>query len=214
MLLKSKIFSILVLILLLISCGNSGNGSCNNSNDTITVPDFVIFITKGKHSGNFLDDPTLSGSTGIERADDFCNKDGNKPDDDTYKALLVDDSNRIAIPQTDWVLQPNTTYYRPDEPFDIKSDDMFTPIGKTTSDAIFNVAYQQLDNPIGMGESVHTGIDSLDDFSSNGYNCNNWSFNSGSVSDGLTSELGGGAFSFGGATCADLSSIYCVKQPQ
>ena len=77
-------------------------------------------------------DPLLSGSNAIEKADSFCNNDPNKPNSSTYKALLVDGITRDAISLTDWVLESNTTYYRPYDNVEI---------GATTNTAIIPVLF-------------------------------------------------------------------------
>lgn len=194
---------------LISGCGGSGSGSESNT----PPPDHIIFETENRHSGDFLNDPTLIGNTGVDRADDFCNKDSNKPDDGTYKAILVDDANRIAVPAINWVLLPNTTYYKP-------SGDSYVEVGTTTPERVFNVAFQPLLNSISAGYWVHTGVYDVNDFTSSGFNCENWSSNTSlNSSQGLSSGLDGAAFngslSWIGYTfsCADLRRLYCVKQP-
>ena len=70
-----------------------------------------IFVTANTHNGGFLADTSLSGTTAIERADAYCASDPNKPDSNTYKAILVDGVHRDALVPLDWVLKPNTAYY-------------------------------------------------------------------------------------------------------
>ncbi len=94
-----------------------------------------IFVSNFSTTGN------LSAVNGIAAADGFCAVDSNKPATGTYKAMIVDDSNRRACTtancsggvseEIDWVLLPNTTYVRA-----MDSAVIFT----TNSDAIFNFA--------------------------------------------------------------------------
>lgn len=72
-----------------------------------------MFVTATTYNANLL---------GIAGADAKCSVDSNKPVTGTYKALLVDDSNRRACTsanctvggiteQIDWVIAPNVSYY-------------------------------------------------------------------------------------------------------
>ena len=91
----------------------------NITNVTVTcVSNLRIFETAATTKGN------LKGSTanGIAGADAFCTSDSNKPSTGTYKALIVDGTNRVACTtancgggageHTDWVLAANKTYVR------------------------------------------------------------------------------------------------------
>ncbi len=57
----------------------------------------IFFVTLATHDGNFGGDTTVSGSNSIKKAYDFCMK--HKPSilTGTYKALLVDNSNRKPL---------------------------------------------------------------------------------------------------------------------
>jgi hypothetical protein len=99
-----------------------------------------IFVSSRGHLSDFIDDRTLRGTTPIGKADDFCNSDPSKPDDRTYKALLVDGVARSAKPALDWPLRANTTYYLP-------HDDLV--IGTTDDHAIFDAEFMPLANAIG-----------------------------------------------------------------
>lgn len=75
--------------------------------------DYDAYVTSASHDGDFANDSTLTGSNAIEKADNFCAI--HKPSGLTgsYKALLVDVTNRSAVPfLTDWVLKPNKYYFR------------------------------------------------------------------------------------------------------
>ncbi len=99
--------------------------------------DVNSFVTTATHTGDFDGDSGLVGGTfnavtgdgnGIDEADNFCmdNIPGTLTGTGTYKALLVDGTNRVACssgscPVTttpsdfiDWVLQANHVYFRSD----------------------------------------------------------------------------------------------------
>jgi len=174
-----------------------------------------IFVSSRGHIADFIDDPNLKGSTGIAKADDFCNADANKPDTGTYKALLVDGVSRDAKTGKDWVLRPNTTYYQ---------SHGNVQIGTTTANAIFDAEYTPLKNPIGATarnvdpdtiDQVWTGIGNNLDFST-GYTCNTWTQASdGSGSRGVSVAINGDAFhAIGDFGCAYFQNfLYCVEQP-
>jgi hypothetical protein len=191
-----------------------GNNYARGFSDEINIPwggedlseGLKIFVTSEDHVADFAGDPTLTGANAIEKADSFCNQDSNKPNDSVYKALLVDGILRDAITLTDWVLQPNTTYYRP-------YDDI--EIGTTTNDEIFTAFYSDLTNSISDSElSVWTGIEGASDFTA-GEDCSNWS--SGSSGIGATGDsdaVDGLAFFSGWWACQGAHNhLYCVEQP-
>jgi hypothetical protein len=168
-----------------------------------------IFITQRQHIADFLHDPLLAGTTAIEKADAFCASDPNRPSTGTYKALLVDGEHRDAPARRDWVLQPDTDYFLPE-------DDVL--IGRTTADAIFAAAFQDLDHAIGHGNGnlqvVWTGLRSATDFSS-GDDCDNWSnfTNDFYAEIGVAGERDAVAFSGGLHGCFTFEySLYCVEQ--
>jgi hypothetical protein len=73
-----------------------------------------LFPTPELHDGNLAGDAALAGTTAIAKADALCERSLGKPDGQAYKALLVDGVTRSAAPSVDWVLRPNTTYFRAD----------------------------------------------------------------------------------------------------
>lgn len=78
--------------------------------------DYYGFVTSSSHNGDFANDTTLFGTNAIEKADSFCNSQ-NPGLPGTYKALLVDGTNRKAndlVPpyKIDWVLKSNKYYFR------------------------------------------------------------------------------------------------------
>ena len=117
-----------------------------NKNNTIF---FAGNNGKG-YNGDLLHQAESMGATslttGIQGADFICNSEAKKPvwhpnipsgESHTYKAIIVDGLNRIACTsnncstgtngQTDWVLQPNTTYL----------SESGSKIGQTNESAIF-----------------------------------------------------------------------------
>jgi hypothetical protein len=206
----------------------TGNGKCSVNLNIVQdpAPDTTgrlkIFVTSQAHIGDFANDPYLTGATGIARADDFCNKDSNKPSDAYYKALLVDGINRDAVKMIDWVLHPNTTYYRSDN---------ITEIGTTTANAIFPSAYADLTNSIqdrtNYDENSHdlylvwTGLANSTDFTAGSssqwsFKCNNWSYEGNLYCGtlGCSYQKDALAFSSGGCYgCSMKVRLYCVEQP-
>jgi len=193
------------------ACGSksSDSGQPEQPNDTTNQKNLKIFVTNETHTGDFANDSNLSGNNGVSRADDFCNRASNKPDSSNYKALLVDGLNRIAIPQTDWILQASTTYYR---------EDSKTVIGATNSNAVFDTSKSSLDNPISDRTTypgVWTGIENVSEFSTNSDHCNQWSSSDinfmGTIGECNTTTS---AFSsFLSHSCNIKEPIYCVEQP-
>jgi hypothetical protein len=197
----------------LFACGGGGgsNSTDNSGGGDIASTGLKIFLTSRVHVGDFANDPTLVGDNAIEKADSFCNRDPNKPNNSYYKALIVDGVNRDAISKIDWVLAPNTTYYRSYNNI---------VIGTTNADAIFTAYWEDLENSIEDYcyscdyENAWTGIDPRF-FSSHNYNCNGWSTDSSSSAIvGYYYAKDGSAF--GNFTvvynCGNRESLYCVEQ--
>ncbi|GIX41258.1 MAG: hypothetical protein KatS3mg129_0991 [Leptospiraceae bacterium] len=87
-----------------------------------------IYVTFNITQGNIGIATTMGFSyciNGIEKADFVCNNDPKKPNNNLYKAMIVDGTNRRAcstpecsggtIEHIDWVFKPNTSYYRADD---------------------------------------------------------------------------------------------------
>jgi len=173
-----------------------------------------IFVTSEGHVGDFANDPYLAGTTAIAKADAFCNQDPYKPSDANYKALLVDGVNGDAVALIDWVLKPNTTYYR-------TFDDIV--IGTTTASAILPAAYSDLTNSINddLGFNgqysfyeVWTGLDNASDFASSSLNCSKWSTSQNtSGSCGSSDQKDWRAFVEAFCSCISKLKLMCVEQP-
>lgn len=198
---------IFAVILILTSCGS-------NDSSPVLSTGLKIFVTTEGHVGDFANDPLLSGSNAIEKADAFCNNDPNKPNNSNYKALLVDGINRDALSLTDWVLAPNTTYYRPYNNIEI---------GQTIGTAIFPVSYQVLTNSISAQRSdvggivltnkTYTGISNTSNYSTDGINCSGWSSTTGLANSGRIYEKNAySIFANELIACEFIAPLYCVEQ--
>lgn len=175
-----------------------------------------IFITNASYNGDLM---TAGGAgSGVEGADSRCNLDANKPiDGATYKALLVDDSNRIACTSNncetlgvaehkDWILNPNTTYIRSAD-----SSIIFT----TNENGIF--VFGNLSSSFGNAgsELTWTGLSSGIRWSTSTRHCNLWtdstSGDEGRV--GSTDQVDFRSLRFGtGEDCNTLRKLICVEQ--
>ncbi|MCC5815450.1 MAG: DUF1554 domain-containing protein [Leptospira sp.] len=143
---------------------------------------------------------TLSGKT---QADALCNDpaDPRKPNTGYYKALLRFTDR--THPSTDWVLKPETTYYRTDRT---------TTIGTTNAASVFNTNFSNAISTLGS-EQTYLGFGSSWTPSAN--NCNDYTDPGGlgggganSHSTVLTTFLGGFT-----APCNFTSyKVICVEQ--
>ena len=207
-------YLLITIILFIVSCGGG------DPEPQILSSGLKIFATTSLHNGGFANDPFLTGANAIEKADSFCNSDAAKPNSAVYKAMLIDGSNREAKTRTDWVLQPNTTYYRAYNNVEIST---------TTEAAIFPILYKDFTNsidPRNFGPPsdrdhpgyVWSGITDLSDYSMTGErSCQNWS----SASDdeqgiyGVINSKGQSAISAVNSStyCGARLRLYCVEQP-
>jgi len=176
-----------------------------------------IFVTSETHDAGLASDTSLIGSNAIEKADYICRTSARKPDNKEYKALLVDGLYRDAPTLKDWVLQPDTTYYR---------NDGVVPIGATNTDAIFALTSQSgqgsdLVNAVddcascGLTDSrVWTGAADAGDFFSFFFsNCGGWSTKVASKGAlGLSTSSDSAAFSTTADDCSSKHAFYCVQQ--
>lgn len=168
-----------------------------------------MFVTTSTYTG-----ATIGGITG---ADAKCASDAAKPATGTYKAFLVDDTNRIACTTANcsggasenknWVLKANTAYTRVDG----------TAIATSTASALLPAT---LTNPISttgdtMLGNIRTGMAFAKDWTSrvNGH-CTNYTVTTGSSTDGdAGTVLTTSSYLYvNGGTCAGLKSLLCVEQ--
>ncbi len=155
--------------------GTGGSGGSGSSTGT------KIFVTASFYNGSL---------GGVSGADNKCMSDSNKPDSNTYKALIVGDEGgqvtRSACStancgggsseNVNWVLKPNTTYYR---------SDGTTKIMTTNSSGIF--VFGTLDNLFlnAPNGTWWTGLNS--DWTTNSNNCSGWTSTSG---NGIVGGIG------------------------
>ena len=174
-----------------------------------------IFLTSRLHIGDSSGDPSLSGQTAVEKADDFCQTDASRPATGVYKALLVDGANRDALAPLDWVLKPNTAYFQPE-------DDVL--IATTTSMAIFpwNLEHSIHDS-FGISDPsnpqttsvVWTGFADGMSFTTGSRTCNRWTYgqNGDDSPYGISYGTDGSEwYTNGGQVCSLAARIYCVEQ--
>lgn len=166
------IFTILS-ALTLVACGSS------SSDDPPAGPtpctDCKTFITTNTFDGDLQ--TAGGGANGIEGADNLCMDPANGyPGTGTYKALIVDGVNRIASltgnagdGQVDWVLNPNTNYYR---------SDGTTLIMTTNANGIHDFSVADLVNTFDTG-SYWTGLSPFigNEWTTLADDCINWNSN-------------------------------------
>ncbi|MDO8519146.1 MAG: DUF1554 domain-containing protein [Deltaproteobacteria bacterium] len=201
---------------------SSASGTISSANITsVTVACVNVrktFVT-ATTDGNLKD----GAANGIAGADAKCESDGSKPaDGSTYKAFLVDTSNRVACTtascgggtseHTDWVMGANTTYTR---------SDGTTVVGVTNANGI--LATFPLTNSFGTSAGLAwTGLSQTADAWTSGNGsvtdslCNNWE----SADDfGYTADLvatsgynNAVSKSAGGQGCSTSRALICVEQ--
>lgn len=134
--------------------------SLDESSSPSGIDGKYLFITTGTTTG------VIGGK---DAADSICDADPGKPSSGIYKAFLVDASaNRRASTsafagdgQVDWVLAPDTNYYR--------SDDAF--VGRTDAVALLPSAPAVALDP-GLGKTYWTGM--LVDWTASANDCGAW----------------------------------------
>jgi hypothetical protein len=161
-------------------------------------------------------DYSISTVGSVAGADTICMNDSAKPTPSTvYKALLGDQTGCSGSPcrrasntpnvgdgQIDWVLKPNTNYYRADGT---------TLIMTTNSNSIF--IFGNFTNSItSVSLTPMTGMSgSWTTFSNS--NCVNYSFTaSGSVTTSLSNSTATASISGAGMSCGGNYPLYCVEQ--
>ncbi len=132
--------------------------------------DYFSFVTQDGHDGDFQNDLSLPGFNPIIKGDSFCNQ--QKPTNltSTFKALLVDSTNRkcndpsTCSNKTDWMLLPNKYYFRYED-----NQLMF----RTNSNGLF-IFTDTYTNGFYGTFNIWTGIAYTTQWSYSAMNCNNW----------------------------------------
>ncbi len=198
-----------------IAASNASNStSTSTSTGTATACTTCrMFVTAATYNG------VLGGVTG---ADAKCASDTNKPSTGTYKAMLVDGTNRVACTtancsggiseNVNWVLKANTAYTRTDG----------TAIGTTNSAAIFTTLTNAVTTSPTYNE-YRTGMafSSTPDWKAHATgHCTNYSASSGTgvcgnASSSAISTGGGTSSNFlytNGTSCGTSVALLCVEQ--
>ena len=165
------------------------------------------------HCKMFVAD-NVSTNTGISGLDNACANSSNKPSGGTYKALVVDGTNRIACTTAncsggtsehiDWVLKPNKEYRRTDGS---------TVIGTTNSNGIFSF-------PISNGvDEYNSGTFSItvsaleSNWTSSTDDCTNFSLTSGDYGTSNFSETDTTFIDWATSSCTGSAlHVVCVEQ--
>ncbi len=159
------------------------------------------FVTASTYNGNL---------GGIAGANAKCMADGNYLGSDTYKALIVDGTNRIASVtanlgdgQVDWVLKSNTNYFR---------SDGTTLIMITNANGIF--VFGTLTNSFDTPATAYwTGLNN--NWRTDGVSiCSSWIDgtvgSNGSTGNGASSNSA--AIHSGSVSCDNINRLLCVEQ--
>jgi hypothetical protein len=190
------------------ACG--GFDSMSNTPPVVSTG-LKIFVTKASHTGDFQNDASLQGANAIAKADYFCSIDRSKPSKAIYKALIVDGVNRDGAASIDWVLKPNTTYYRPMN--NVK-------IGTTTDTAVFAFPLtNSVSDPTNDDlASAWSGASDVTTFASDpARDCSNWSSMGSIGTTGFIDNKDQWAFTQPPTVtsgCGSTFHLYCVEQPK
>lgn len=183
-------------LILLSNCANntsttSASGSTTGS--TTGTTNKRIFITQTAYTGNL---------GGIAGADTKCAIDANNPGG-TFKALIVDGTNRVATTgsQTGWVLATTKSYYTLG----------WSLIGTTDVNGLFTTT--NLANAVTTAAaSAWTGLTTTWTTSAN--TCTGWTLTTGNGDAGTTNTINVANFISNGMTnaCTSTFRLICVEQ--
>jgi hypothetical protein len=199
---KINAFHILCL-LLMVSCGNTDNGSVQCDGKDYCF----IFATVTTNNGDV--DTNNDGNPIIE-ADAICNADASKPNSASYKALIVDGTNRQVCSSSDcrttekgridWVLESSREY---------RQVDGTTIIGTTSLHSVFTFDLTNVFSSV-TNESW-TGLD--DNFQTNSVNCSAFKVTTGNGSAGNQNSKTVNSINSADESCANLNRFICIEQP-
>ncbi len=184
----------------------------------ITDNDRFTFRTAAVHDGDFDNDPGLGGNgdgSGVAEADQFCMNDVNRPSADLYKAMLVksplgggperraSQNPNAGDGQIDWVLAPNTNYYRADGT---------TPVFTTNATGIF-VFGAAMNSFAATPGDFWTGLTPDWRVTPPMQSCGGWSTNGGVQGrTGQSTAVNTDAISQASTPCATAAHLICVQQ--
>jgi hypothetical protein len=165
-----------------------------------------IFVTYNTFQGNIGG----GAGSGIQRADNMCNFDPNKPDNNTYKAMIVDGTNRRACSTSncidlnenvDWVFKPNTDYYRPDGTYLFTTNSAGIVTTNIASPIFFPVSYYWT----GLGGDWTISLSA---------NCSDWTYNTGGIGRvGSSNATNSYWYSdISSPSCSSSNALLCVGQ--
>jgi hypothetical protein len=199
--------------------GNTSSASCTPCADGETasartfhlcapIPPRRVFVTAETHSGDFANDPALSGASGIARADAFCMSSLSRPPTGTYKAMLVDGVTRDAAERLDWVFLPSTPYVQVDGS---------TLVGTTNDAGLLDLPLRNAwEGDVARSEALFwTGIDSAGWSGGAATSCGQWGSKDPSVVGhiGAAGQVNATAIGVGSAAvCSMRLSVLCVEQ--
>lgn len=152
----------------------------------------------------------MSQFNGAVGADARCNSDGAKPTASQYKAILVDGVTRIASAgpdsgtgQVDWVLFPNTAYFRVDG---------ITPIFTTNAQSlfIFTGGFTLTNSFDTIASLFWTGLTTT--WTLHADNCSGWTSNAGNGIRGSGSANAGTALESINSSCGIGQALLCAEQ--
>jgi len=172
------------------------------------TPPRRVFVTVETHSGDFANDPALSGASAIAKADAFCMGSLSRPPTGTYKAMLVDGVTRDATERLDWVFLPSTPYVQVDGS---------TLLGTTNDAALLELPLRNAwEGDVARSEAFFwTGIDSAGWSGGVATSCGQWGSGNSSVVGhiGAAGQVNAAAIGAGsGALCSTRLSVLCVEQ--
>jgi hypothetical protein len=191
----------------------TGNLTSSDSNyNGLNPTDLSITNIDVGEKRTFLSSSALNGSMGgITGADTICNSDGAKPSilPNVYKAMLVDGVSRKASTtanagdgQIDWILLPNTSYFRTDGT---------TQIMTTNANSIF--VFGSLTNSfLTTMTSYWTGLNA--DWTTFGSHCTNWTMTGGNSRAGDGTPTNGNSITGMSNINCNVTTPYllCIQQ--
>jgi hypothetical protein len=179
----------------------SGTGGGSGGGTTNPYPDYQIFLTNSTYAATFVG--------GVSGADTKCVSDANRPSGSTatFKAFIVDGTNRVACTtancgggpgeHVNWVLQPNTAYYRGTK-----------LISTTDANGLFTFPFSEA---LGTAQYMWTGLDNT--WVTDANLCTSWSGFAGNGAGGsLTATDINAVAGTNAIFCWAAMRILCVQQ--